>query len=145
MNVLVVEPGYAPYEKEIGSEQDIEALVGSSFEIFYPAESNPDDGVIGIRNPEAEEQGLPFNRRIDNYFRGAYGTFFLCGFNSRDNEWLSLTPEQIRRFKAKFHKAEIFLYGKDTSTGYQYFTMKVAPKEKMSKPAPEHPPKEQER
>lgn len=76
MNVLVVEPGYAPYEKEIESEQDIESLVGSSFEIFYPAESNPDDGVIGIRNPEAEEQGLPFNRRIDNYFRGAYGTFF---------------------------------------------------------------------
>ena len=36
MNVLVVEPGYAPYEKEINGLQEMQEVVGGLIQAIYP-------------------------------------------------------------------------------------------------------------
>lgn len=38
MNVLVVEPGYLPYEKEINGLEEMQAVVGGWIEAIYPYE-----------------------------------------------------------------------------------------------------------
>ena len=38
MNVLVVEPGYLPYEKEINGLEEMQAVVGGLIEPIYPYE-----------------------------------------------------------------------------------------------------------
>ena len=38
MNVLVVEPGMAPYEKEINGLKDMQAIVGGRITAIYPFE-----------------------------------------------------------------------------------------------------------
>ena len=36
MNVLVVEPGYAPYEKEINGLEEMQGVVGGLITAIYP-------------------------------------------------------------------------------------------------------------
>ena len=36
LNVLVVEPGYAPYEKEINGLREMQAVVGGGIQAIYP-------------------------------------------------------------------------------------------------------------
>ena len=38
MKVLVVEPDYAPYEKEINGLHDMQAVVGGTIQAIYPFE-----------------------------------------------------------------------------------------------------------
>lgn len=38
MNVLVVEPGYLPYEKEINGLKEMHELVGGYIDAIYPFE-----------------------------------------------------------------------------------------------------------
>ena len=38
MNVLVVEPGYLPYEKKINGLEEMQAVVGGLIEPIYPYE-----------------------------------------------------------------------------------------------------------
>ena len=84
MNVLVVEPGYLPYEKEILDSADhleqMQAIVGGLIEPIYPYHEE----VAIVCNEEGLINGLPFNRSVPGGYGGVFGTFFICGLGEED-------------------------------------------------------------
>lgn len=129
MNVLVVEPGYLPYEKEIkdGAEhlEQMQAIVGGLIEPIYPYHEE----VAIVCNEEGLINGLPFNRSVPGGYGGVFGTFFICGLGEED--FCSLPPELMERFKKEFRNSEILL-GFD---GNEAVTLKVS-----SQPKPHDTP-----
>ena len=65
MDVLVVEPGYAPYEKSINGLDEMQATVGGLIQAIYPYEEQ----VAIVCNEEGLLHGLEFNRSVP----GGYG------------------------------------------------------------------------
>ena len=120
MNVLVVEPGYLPYEKEIQDGADhleqMQAIVGGLIEPIYPYHEE----VAIVCNEEGLINGLPFNRSVPGGYGGVFGTFFICGPGEED--FCSLPPELTERFKTEFRNSEILL-GFD---GSEAVTLKVS-------------------
>ena len=127
LKVLVVEPGFAPYEKEINGLQEMQAVVGGLIQAIYPYKEQ----VAIVCNEEGLLLGLPFNRSIEGGYGGVSGTFFVCGL--AEDRFCSLTPEQVKTYKQKFHQAEILLGAK----GNEAITLKVEPYTK-NKPTKEH-------
>ena len=129
MNVLVVEPGYLPYEKEIKDSSDhleqMQAIVGGLIEPIYPYHEE----VAIVCNEEGLINGLPFNRSVPGGYGGVFGTFFICGLGEED--FCSLPPELTERFKKEFRNSEILL-GFD---GNDAVTLKVS-----SQPKPHDTP-----
>lgn len=129
MNVLVVEPGYLPYEKEILDSADhleqMQAIVGGLIEPIYPYHEE----VAIVCNEEGLINGLPFNRSVPGGYGGVFGTFFICGLGEED--FCSLPPELMERFKKEFKNSEILL-GFD---GNEAVTLKVS-----SQPRPHDTP-----
>ena len=72
MNVLVVEPGYLPYEKEINGLEEMQATVGGYIQAIYPYE----EPVAIVCNEEGILEGLDFNRSVPGGYGGVFGTFF---------------------------------------------------------------------
>lgn len=105
MNVLVVEPRMLPYEKEVPDElKDLQAIVGGHIQAIYPFE----DHVALVCNEDGIGAGLEFNRSIpERQYGGIFGTFFICGLG--EENFISLTPEQMETYKKRFRKAEIIL------------------------------------
>ena len=126
MNVLVVEPGMAPYEKEINGLEEMQATVGGLIQAIYPFK----DLVGVVCNEEGLLLGLDFNRSMPGGYGGVVGTFFVCGLGEED--FCSLTPEQMDKFKKYFHNAEILL----GIQGNEPVTLKVPPKPHKSPDAP---------
>ena len=118
MNVLIVEPGMAPYEKEINGLEQMQATVGGLIQAIYPFE----DPVAVVCNDEGLLLGLEFNRSMPRGYGGVVGTFFVCGLG--EENFCSLTPEQTDKFKKYFHMAEILLGAR----GNELFTLRVPPK-----------------
>ena len=123
MNVLVVEPGYLPYEKEIPDTLDsdehlraMQEIVGGFIEAIYPFEEE----VAIVCNEEGLINGLPFNRSVPGGYGGVFGTFFICGLGEED--FCSLPPDLMERFKKEFRNSEILL-GFD---GNEAVTLKVS-------------------
>ena len=131
MNVLVVEPGMAPYEKEINGLKEMQATVGGLITAIYPYEEQ----VALVCNDEGIHQGMEFNRSVGNGYGGVFGTFFICGLGEED--FCSLPPEQMERFKKKFHQAEILVGAK----GNTPITLKVDPRPATPPEQPKRPPK----
>ena len=102
MNVLVVEPGYLPYEKEINGLEEMQAVVG---------------GWIN---------GLPFNRRVPGGYGGVFGTFFICGLGEED--FCSLPAEQVERFKSEYQNSELLIGAK----GNEPITLPIPSKPKLT-------------
>lgn len=129
MNVLVVEPGYLPYEKEIQDGADhleqMQAIVGGLIEPIYPYHEE----VAIVCNEEGLINGLPFNRSVPGGYGGVFGTFFICGLGEED--FCSLPPDLMERFKKEFRNSEILL-GFD---GNEAVTLKVS-----SQPKPHDTP-----
>ena len=80
MNVLMVEPGKAPYETQIGSDlQSMQALVGGYIQAVYPYE----EPVALIANESGKLDGLPLNRALRDADGDVYdivaGKFFIVG------------------------------------------------------------------
>ena len=129
MNVLVVEPGYLPYEKEIKDGADhleqMQAIVGGLIEPIYPYHEE----VAIVCNEEGLINGLPFNRSVPGGYGGVFGTFFICGLGEED--FCSLPPDLMERFKKEFRNSEILL-GFD---GNEAVTLKVS-----SQPRPHDTP-----
>ena len=129
MNVLVVEPGYLPYEKEINDGADhleqMQAIVGGLIEPIYPYHEE----VAIVCNEEGLINGLPFNRSVPGGYGGVFGTFFICGLGEED--FCSLPPKLMERFKKEFKNSEILL-GFD---GNEAVTLKVS-----SQPRPHDTP-----
>ena len=115
MNVLVVEPGCLPYEKEINGLSEMQATVGGFIEAIYPYE----ELVAIVCNEEGLINGLPFNRSVEGGYGGVFGTFFVCGLS--EDSFCSLSQEQIKHYKEKFKHAEILLGAK----GNEPITLKV--------------------
>ena len=129
MKVLVVEPGYLPYEKEIKDGADhleqMQAIVGGLIEPIYPYHEK----VAIVCNEEGLINGLPFNRSVPGGYGGVFGTFFICGLGEED--FCSLPPKLMERFKKEFKNSEILL-GFD---GNEAVTLKVS-----SQPKPHDTP-----
>lgn len=129
MNVLVVEPGYLPYEKEILDSADhleqMQAIVGGLIEPIYPYHEE----VAIVCNEEGLINGLPFNRSVPGGYGGVFGTFFICGLGEED--FCSLPSKLMERFKKEFKNSEILL-GFD---GNEAVTLKVS-----SQPRPHDTP-----
>lgn len=118
MNVLVVEPGYLPYEKEVSNDlKDLQTIVGGGIEAIYPF----DDYVAVVINAERENYRAGFNRTITERGYGAvFGTFFICSIEGE--HFASLTSQQMEVYKKRFGKAENLLAFEG---GNQVFTQKV--------------------
>lgn len=126
MNVLVVEPGMAPYEKEINGLTEMQAVVGGLITVSYPFEEKV--GIVS--NDESILLGMEFNRSIEGGYGGIFGPFFVCGLG--EESFCSLTPEQMERYKKKYHQAEILLGVR----GDELVTLKVQPKQKKQSDHP---------
>lgn len=131
MNVLVVEPGMVPYEKEINGLKEMQATVGGLITVIYPYEEQ----VAIVSNDESILEGMPFNRSVEGGYGGIFGTFFVCGLT--EDDFCSLTLEQVERFKKKFHQAEILVGAK----GNTPITLKVDPRPATPPEQPKRPPK----
>ena len=135
MDVLVVEPGYAPYEKSINGLDEMQATVGGLIQAIYPYEEQ----VAIVCNEEGLLHGLEFNRSVPGGYGGVVGAFFICGLGEED--FCSLTPEQMEKYRKEHHKAEILIGAR----GNEPITIKVEPKQKKSPGLPQKPPKRPER
>ena len=129
MNVLVVEPGYLPYEKEIPDTLDsdehlhaLQEIVGGFIEAIYPYEEE----VAIVCNEEGLINGLPFNRSVPGGYGGVFGTFFICGLGEED--FCSLPPALMERFKKEYETSEILIGVK----GDNLMTFKVPSRPKPS-------------
>lgn len=118
--MLVVEPDYAPYEKEVNGLHEMQAVVGGLIQAIYPFQER----VAVVCNDEGILMGLPFNRSMEGGYGGVFGAFFVCGLG--DENFCSLTPEQVKAYKQKFHHAEILL----GFQGNEAVTIKVEPRVK---------------
>ena len=129
MNVLVVEPDFAPYEKEINGLSQMQETVGGLIQAIYPFEEE----VAVVCNDEGILLGMPFNRSMEGGYGGVFGTFFVCGLGEED--FCSLTPAQMETYRKKFHHAEILL----GIRGNDPVTLKVQPKQRPAPQAPRCP------
>lgn len=130
MNVLVVEPGYAPYEKEINGLQEMQEVVGGLIQAIYPFQ----EPVAVVCNDDGLLLGLPFNRSLDGGYGGVCGTFFICGRG--EENFCSLTPEQIQTYKERFSRAEFLIGGSSNEP----ITLKVTPRIKNRPSKQREPP-----
>ena len=128
MNVLVVEAGYLPYEKEINGLEEMQGIVGGLIQAIYPYAED----VAIVCNEEGLINGLPFNRSVPGGYGGVFGTFFICGLG--EENFCSLPPDLMERFKKEFKNSEI-LIGAVNNTPV---TLKVSSHPKQ----PEKPPHE---
>ena len=103
MKVLMVEPGYAPYEKELNGLEEMQAAVGGLIQAIYPFEEQ----VAVVCNDEGLINGMEFNRSVPGGYEGVFGPFFVCGIEGEN--FCSLTPEQIKTYQERFYRAEILL------------------------------------
>lgn len=108
MNVLMVEPGKVPYEKDIGDGlKAMQDAVGGYIQAVYPYE----DPVALVCNEEGKIEGLPLNRALKTEEGEIYdiisGDFFICGLG--EENFCSLSPELAEKFKEEFKHPESFM------------------------------------
>ena len=108
MTVLLVEPGKYPRPVEIGTElEDLQQAVGGYIEVTYPF----DEPVGLVMNEEGKLDGLPLNRALRDENGQIYdvvaGPFLVVGLTEED--FGSLTPDQMAAFEEKFHSPEVFV------------------------------------
>ena len=111
MRILVVEPERRPVVREIdGSLKAMQKIVGGLIQPI-PIIGEPD--TVLICNDEGKLLNLPANRGLRDETGQIYdivcGTFFICGAPADCDHFTSLTPEQIERYRERYHTPEIFL------------------------------------
>ena len=109
MRVLVVEPERRPEVKEIDNcLKEMQGIVGGYIQAIYPFE----EPVALVCNDEGKLMNLPANRGLRNkdgqMYDIVFGTFFLCGAPADSDNFTSLTPEQIERYRERFYTPEMF-------------------------------------
>ena len=70
MTVVIVKPGYAPYEADINGLDEMQKVVGGIIQAIYPFEDN----AAVVCNDEGLFLDLPFNRSVPGGYGGS-GTF----------------------------------------------------------------------
>ena len=112
MNVLMVEPGKAPYETQIGDDlQSMQALVGGYIQAVYPFEQ-----PVALACCESGKlDSLPLNRALRDSDGDIYdivaGNFFIAGLG--ENDFTDLPHELAERFAEQFRQPEIFMHVDD--------------------------------
>ena len=101
----------------------MQEIVGGPITSVYPY----NEPVAIVANDEGILLGMDFNRSVEGGYGGLFGTFFVCGLTVDD--FCSLPPDQMERFKKKFHKAKILV----AFYGNEPVTLKVEPKQKVLK------------
>ena len=109
MRILVIEPEHRPEVKEIdGSLKSMQEIVGGYVQAMYPF----DDPVALVTNEEGKLLNLPVNRGLRDKTGQIYdivcGTFFICGAPADCDHFISLSPEQIERYRERFYIPEMF-------------------------------------
>ena len=108
MDVLLVSPGEYPREVQVGTElEDLQEAVGGMIECVYPF----DEQVGLIVNEEGKFNGSLLNRALyseDGKMVDVIAGDFLVVGLTEDN-FGSLTPEQMLRYEQKFHQPETFI------------------------------------
>jgi hypothetical protein len=109
---LMVEPGKAPYETQIGDDlQSMQALVGGYIQAVYPYE----DPVALIANESGKLDGLPLNRALRDADGDIYdivaGSFFIVGLGESD--FTDLSHELAEQFAEQFRQPEMFMHVDD--------------------------------
>ncbi len=82
------------------SLHEMQKIVEGPIQAIYPFEER----VGLICNEEAHLLSLPFNRAVGGGYGAVFGTFLICGLG--EENFCSLTPEQISRYKKAFYHAE---------------------------------------
>lgn len=108
MTVLLVQPNAYPRVVQIGTAlEDLQHAVDGDIEAVYPFE----DSVGVICNEEGKLRGLPANRALRDEDGHIYdviaGSFLVVGLGEED--FCSLSAEQIDKFEALFHQPEAFV------------------------------------
>ena len=108
MRVLVVEPERRPEVREIDdSLKAMQEIVGGLIQPICL-----EDSVVLVCNDEGKFMDLPANRGLRDKNGQIYdivcGTFFLCGAPPDSDHFISLTPEQIKRYQERFYTPEMF-------------------------------------
>ena len=107
IKILTIAPGRFPVAEEIEDTLEIlQEKVGGLIQAVYPF----DDDVALICNDEGKMINLPFNRAlmINGFISDLLvGTFFICGAKVDEENFSSLTEEQIERYSKMFQKPEI--------------------------------------
>ncbi len=136
MKVLVVEPGYLPYEEEIDGLSDMKGIVGGALEAIYPFK----DDIALVCNPEGRNLSMEFNRSIpERSYGGIFGPFFICGLEGE--HFVSLPPEYMPACKERFKEAEILV----TMLGDKPVVLPVDAMKKRDPHRPIRPPKPKRR
>lgn len=100
IKVLIVEPNELPYEKEIPNTLEAKQnIVGGNIECTSLLD---DDSISIICNEEGKIEGLPLNRFIGHDIIA--GTFIIAGDDYENGDFISLTEEQIKKYKKRFGK-----------------------------------------
>ena len=107
MNVLMVEPGKAPYETKIEDGlPGMQKAVGGYIQAVYPY----DEPVALICNEEGKLDGLPLNRALRDDDGDIYdivaGNFFIAGLG--DEDFTDLSHELAEKFAEQFKHPEVF-------------------------------------
>ena len=101
MKVLIVEPGYSPYEADI--ENTLASLTAVLESEQYTAAFPFDNTVIAaVYGGDAEK---PYNRTLGSIGL-VQGRFIVCG--SRRGRFVGLTREQAQRYSRRLHFPEKF-------------------------------------
>ena len=108
MNVLMVEPGKAPYETQIGNDlRSMQRAVGGYIQAVYPYE----EPIAVVCNEEGKLDGLPLNRALRDPDGDIYdiiaGNFFIVRLGESD--FTDLPHELAERFAEQFRQPEIFM------------------------------------
>ena len=108
MNVLMVEPGKAPYKMQIGDDlQSMQAVVGGYIQAVYPYE----EPVALICNEDGKLDGLPLNRALRDSDGDIYdivaGNFFIVGLGQ--NDFTDLPHDLAEQFVEQFRQPEMFV------------------------------------
>lgn len=111
MKVVIVEPGQAPYPKEIEKGlKPMQSIVGGPIQTLYPFQ----EAVALVCHDEGKLNGLPLNRALRTEDGQRYdiisGTFFLCAAPPDKEQFESLTPEQVQHYLHLYQTPELFLH-----------------------------------
>jgi len=102
MRVLMIEPGKEPFIREIENGlEPLQKAVDGLIEVVYL-----ENDVLLVCNEEGKCLGIEGNRRIDNGDIIA-GAFLICGGND-EGEMISLSDEQIEKYKERFKEPELY-------------------------------------
>ena len=119
IKVVLIEPDKKAVVAEIGASlEGMQAAVGGFIEAIYPFE----EPVAIICNEEGKINGLPLNRALYDDQREIYdviaGTFFIAGCG--DDDFVSLSQEQIDKYKSMFLVPEKILKVNDRIVALKY-------------------------